>query len=363
MIVLIPAYEPGGRLLQLVESLRRVGVHDVLVVDDGSGSRYDAWFAMVRDAGARVVRLPRNRGKGAALKVGFSLLAAQGRDEVVVCADSDGQHAVDDIIAVGREAERWGTTVLGVRAFAGSVPLRSRLGNALTRRAFRLAGGADVSDTQTGLRAYPAALLDWLSQVPGERYEYETRLLLEAARARLPWREVAIATIYHDGNSGSHFRPVVDSLRVYAPLVLFGVVSLVSFVLDAAALLALFALTGDLLASVVMARMVSASVNFMLNRRVVFTDTAMSLRASALRYWALVPTLLLANYLLLSLLLAAGLALLGAKVITEATLFLTSYAVQRALVFARVHRGVSRSRSAASTPDLAAAAYTPPGML
>lgn len=351
MIVLIPAVEPGDRLLPLVEGLKRHGVADILVVDDGSGPAFEATFTAVAAAGARILTLSHNRGKGAALKAGFADLASRGGRDVVVCADSDGQHAVTDIVAVGQEAQRRQVTVLGVRRFGSGVPLRSRVGNAMTHHALRLAGGGRVSDTQTGLRAYPAEMLDWLGQVPGDRYEYETRLLLEADRAGLPLHEVEIQTIYHDGNTGSHFRPVVDSVRVYAPLALFGLVSLASFVLDAVALLAIYRLTGALLVSVVMARAISASVNFLLNRRVVFTDSGLSLRASALRYWALVPTMLLANYLLLSLLLAAGLALLVAKVITEGALFVTSYVVQRTIVFARSRRPSQPSTLPAVEPQ------------
>ena len=103
--------------------------------------------------------------------------------------------------------------VLGVRAFSGRVPLRSRVGNSLTRWAFRAASGVGVSDTQTGLRGYPAELLGWLGTIEGDRFEYESNLLFEAKAAHVAVKEIEFQTIYLDENASSHFRPVQDSVR------------------------------------------------------------------------------------------------------------------------------------------------------
>lgn len=345
MIVLIPAYEPDRRLVEFVAALDRLPDATVVVVDDGSGPGYDEVFLRARIAGARVERCPTNRGKGAALKHGFEVIRDGVAGEVVVCADSDGQHAVDDVVRVAAGVSATGHTVLGVRRFSGDVPLRSRFGNGLTRAMLALATRRMLVDTQTGLRGYPSELLPWLIDVPGCRYEYETRLLLEAHRAGHQVEQVDIATIYHDGNAGSHFRPVVDSIRVYLPLLAFGLVSLASFLIDAAVLLTAFAATGWLLGSVVAARAVSSTFNFVANRRVVFTDATTSLRQAAARYWALVAALLVANYLMLAALTGIGLVLLAAKVVTEVTLFLTAYAVQRLLVFRVPGRRAGRPAS------------------
>jgi hypothetical protein len=86
--------------------------------------------------------------------------------------------------------------------------------------------GQPVRDTQTGLRAYPASLLDWLDSVPGERFEYEMNVLLHAARAGHPIEQLAIMTTYVDDNSGSHFSSVTDSARVYGQLPRFAMSSL-----------------------------------------------------------------------------------------------------------------------------------------
>jgi putative flippase GtrA len=332
VVVLIPAYEPDTRLIELV---RRLPHHRVVVVDDGSGNAYTPVFERVRDLGADVITLAGNRGKGCALKTGFAHVEARFPGHPVVCADSDGQHRVEDIDAVAaRLAATDAAMVLGARRFTGPVPARSRFGNTMTRAAFRLVTGRAVSDTQTGLRGYPARMLSWLGNVRGDRFEYEQRLLLRAAREGLPLEEVEIATIYLDANASSHFRPIRDSVRIYGQLLSFAASSLLGFAVDAALLFALATLTGNLIASAVAARVVSASVNYGVNYRYVFGGRS-SRWGSALRYAALALGVLAANVALLQALTAGLGSLVVAKVITELVLFAVSYAVQRLFVFRR----------------------------
>ena len=341
MIVLIPAYQPDGALIDLV---RHLPGRDLVIVDDGSGPRHAGVFARVRALGAEVLTVEHNRGKGHALKLGFAHIADRHPGRDVVCADSDGQHRPHDIDAVARRlADPDAAMVLGCRRFTGAVPLRSRLGNRVTRTVFRLVTGLDVSDTQTGLRAYRAHLLPWLIQVGGDRFEYEQRLLLGAARERVPVAEVGIATVYLRGNESSHFRPVRDSLRVIRPLLTFAASSLLAFAVDTAALLGLAALTGDVVLSAVAARLLSATVNYRVNGAYVFGARH---RSSARRYAALAAVLLVANVLLLETLTAATGSLVAAKVVTETVLFAAGFAIQRRLVFA-----VSARRSRIVAPS------------
>jgi putative flippase GtrA len=334
MIVLIPAYQPDQRLVRLVS---RLGGHRILIVDDGSGGSYRHVFEEARRAGADVITLAGNRGKGFALKTGFAHIAARHPGVDVVCADSDGQHRAEDIEAVaGRLRTSPAAMVLGVRRFTGPVPARSRYGNAATRILFRMITGLAVSDTQTGLRGYPARMLGWLGRVPGDRFEYELRLLLRAARERLPVEEVGIATVYLDGNSSSHFRPVVDSARIYGPLLAFAGSSLLAFAVDAALLAMLVSWTGQLVTSAVAARLISATLNYTVNRTAVFGgDGRTPHRRAAPRYAALALVSLTANVALLELLTPATGSLALSKVVTEAALFLAGFAAQRLFVFGR----------------------------
>ena len=242
MIVLIPAYEPDARLVTLVTDLGQAdpGTH-IIVVDDGSGAASNPVFDAVRALGAEVIGHPANQGKGYSLKVGFRHILTRYPGADVVSADSDGQHRVRDILRVAARVEQHAgrpgaPLVLGGRRFTGQVPLRSRLGNTLARQAFRFTTAQSIHDTQTGLRGYPAALLEGLIGVEGDRFEYELNTLLEASAAGRAIDEIAIETVYLDGNRSSHFRPVVDSLRVMRPLLIFGAVSFGSFLVDLVAL-------------------------------------------------------------------------------------------------------------------------------
>lgn len=360
-VIVIPSYEPDARLVHLVEELRfRVPGCEILVVDDGSGPRYARVFEQAVAAGALLIGTPANVGKAHALRSGFAWALRERPGYNVICADSDGQHRVHDILRVADvlggqrdsharpESEPNPMVVLGGRRFTGSVPVRSRFGNSLSRVAFRFATGRSITDTQTGLRGYPAEALPWLLSVRGERFAYELQILLDAASRGFVVEEVPIDTVYLDENASSHFRPIVDSVRVLLPLLLYGASSFLSFLLDTAVLILLDAVTNSLFLSVVGARAVSAGGNFALNRQVVFRrqrtaeTSSLPFRTQLLRYAALATAMLAANYLALTALTAFGIPLLGAKVMTEVLLYVVSFQVQRVLVFGRVRRSGRR---------------------
>ncbi|KAA8998793.1 glycosyltransferase [Paenibacillus spiritus] len=336
MTVLIPAYEPDSRLVELIANLRRMTDAPIVVVDDGSGERYREVFRQAGDAGCTVLTHGTNRGKGSALKTGFRYILEHVPSAAVVCADSDGQHTPQDILAVGRASEAAESgMVLGSRQFTGRVPLRSRFGNRLTSRVYGAATGTPIGDTQTGLRGYPRSMLRWLCQVPGERFEYEMNLLLEAPVQGYAIRELPIETVYLNGNESSHFRPVADSLKIYLPILKFCAASLVSGALDFLLLLLLQALTSNLLLSVVLARAGSSAANYAVNRKLVFgRRSGTALGRSVRRYYALAALILGLNYGLLSVLhTGLGVPLIPAKLAVEGLLFLLSFGVQRRFVY------------------------------
>ncbi|MGF0117476.1 glycosyltransferase [Promicromonospora sp. Marseille-Q5078] len=337
-IVVVPAYRPDATLPDLVRALAARGLPDVLVVDDGSGPAHAAVFDALARRGVEVLRHDGNRGKGAALRTAFARVLERHPGRDVVTADADGQHTPDGVRAVAdRLAAGGADVVVGERELASAgVPLRSRVGNALSGAAFRAATGLPVRDTQTGLRGFRAATLPWLLEVTGDRYEYELRVLLETSARGAVVASVPIETVYVDHNASSHFRPVRDSLTVMAPLLAFAVSGLLAFGVDAGALLALQAATGSLALAVVGARVLSAAVNFGVNRALVFgrSRRPAPVRESAARYAALALLLLAASYGMLDALHGTlGVPLLVAKVLTDAALFLASWTVQRQVVF------------------------------
>ena len=354
MIILIPAYKPDQSLVRLARALRKQDpAAEILVIDDGSGSTYAPIFTELRIDGVTVQIHPANKGKGAALRTGIAWAKANRPGEVIVTADADGQHLPRDIFRVGVRTESLAASgqraiVLGVRTLpapdAGEegtrVPLRSKVGNSATVGFFALATGKHVADTQTGLRAFTPQILDWLLQIPGDKYEYEFSMLLRATRAEVELVQVPIVKVYEPGNPTSHFRPLQDSARIYAPLLLFLASSFVTgFLVDALALFALVALGVPLLGAVVGARIISALTNFTVNRIIMHDGGSRpSTSSSLVRYATLAVGILAANAALMEALTGLGASLLVAKILTELILIPVSFAVQRRWVFLPTQR-------------------------
>lgn len=354
MIILIPAYKPDQSLVRLVHALKAQDASaEILVIDDGSGSTYAPIFAELHLDGAIVQTHPVNRGKGAALRTGIEWAQTNRPGEILVTADADGQHLPQDIFRAGVRAESLAasgqrTIILGVRTKpdpnAGEegtkVPLRSKIGNSATVGFFALATGARVADTQTGLRGFTPQILDWLLQIPGDKYEYEFSMLLRATRADVELVQVPIVKVYEPGNPTSHFRPLQDSALIYAPLLAFLASSfLTGFLVDAIALFVLVGMGAPLLAAVVGARVISALTNFTVNRIIMHDGGSRpSTSSSLVRYATLAVGILAANAALMEALTGLGASLLVAKILTELILIPVSFAVQRRWVFLPTQR-------------------------
>ncbi len=343
-VVLIPALDPDARLARLVAEL---GPERGVVVDDGSGPASRDVLEQVRALGATVLHHGRNRGKGAALRTGIAHTRSARPGIDVVTADCDGQHRPDDVAAVEAALRASaGRIVLGERRFTGDVPLRSRVGNRVARRLFALASGVAVQDAQTGLRGLPSATLPWIVAVPGDRFEHEQRVLLEAARRGIGIEGVPIATVYLDGNASSHFRPVADSVRVLAPvlapLLRALAVGLACFALDAALVVVLATtlsavVAGSAALAAVVARTVSAGAHFALSRRWVFRSRG-PVGPQLRSYVALALAVVLVGAGLLQLAVSAGAPILLAKLAIDLALAALVFVVQRFLVFAAAGR-------------------------
>jgi len=331
-IAIIPAYNPQPVLVDIVEELIAKGFK-VVVVDDGSSDESAAIFqAACRQA--TLLTHEGNRGKGAAIKTGIGhVLETWGENCIIATVDADGQHEVDDVVRVCEEARKHPEALaLGSRSFDNEVPLKSKFGNEVTRIVFRIVSGTRVHDTQTGLRAFSGQLAPALLHMDGSRYEYEMNVLMECTRMNIPLHEVSIRTIYIDDNAASHFDPIRDSVRIYREILKFSMASFASFLIDYALFCALLALTGAPVASNIVARLASATVNYTINRKAVFTSSA-PLSKSLAQYAALAVFVLACNTLALNALVALGANAYIAKIAVEATLFIVSYTVQHTFIF------------------------------
>lgn len=220
--IIIPALEPERDLINYIQKLSETIKGEIVLIDDGSGREYREIFRRAEAVpGCTVLYHKKNLGKGRALKTGFKY-AGDRTDERswILCADSDGQHAAEDMISLLAAAqEHPGALILGVRKFWGKgIPVRSFLGNWISSLMFYLACGVWLRDTQTGFRAFDSSLLQLFLQIPGERFEYEMWMLKVCAQKGIPFHTREVQTIYIDGNQGSHFRPIRDSHSVMQAL-------------------------------------------------------------------------------------------------------------------------------------------------
>jgi glycosyltransferase involved in cell wall biosynthesis len=253
-VIIVPAYQPSAALPALVRELIGAG-RRVVVVDDGSGPAFRALFDSL-PAEATVLRHGVNLGKGAALRTAMNFVLVTYPDAPgVITADGDGQHLVADILRVAEfVTEGSSALVLGVRAFTGEVPWRSRFGNSVTRLLVRFLVGTSISDTQTGLRGIPRSLMEALLRLTSNGYEFELDMLVLVKHRGDAIREVPIQTVYIDNNKSSHFDPIRDSLKIYFVLLRFGLLSLSTALLDNVVFFVAYRATGYIGASQVLAR-------------------------------------------------------------------------------------------------------------
>ena len=344
VVLLIPALNPDERLMELLGSLKELWTGPILLVDDGSALACGALFDRAQAAGCHVVRHARNLGKGRGLKTGFNYCLTHFPGALgAVTADADGQHTPKDILACANALRAHpGALILGCRDFDTSgVPPRSQLGNRVTRTFMRLLCGVGVTDTQTGLRAIPSSFMLQMLDMPGERFEFETNMLLETQARDVPIVEVPIQTVYLEENKSSHFNPLLDSWRIYKLLLKFCAASIAGFGVDIL-LFTLFLhifrgmkvyLVEPIVAATVLARILSATVNYLINHKAVFKSKKSSKRSFP-RY-----AILCVIQMALSAALVTWICSLGAssatlvKLVVDLFLFLLSFQIQRRWVF------------------------------
>ena len=353
--VVLPSLDPDEKLIRVVDGLLEYGFTDIILVNDGSKPENLHYFTDLAAAHPQIHLLHHevNKGKGAALKNAFHwFLANRPEGYGVVTVDGDDQHHPEDTRRCCEQMMESGNIVLGCRDFnQEDVPARSSFGNKTTSLIFKIFVGMTISDTQTGLRCIPREQLKVLSEIAGERFEYETNMLLAMKDNGMAFDEVKIRTVYIEENKSSHFRVIHDSWRIYKLILKHFFLYTLSSLLSAAVDVAGFSLLSQLLENVfsgitltaiagVTARVVSSLLNFFVNKKLVFKTNISTGKAMA-RYFMLAVPQMAAQVLLTdgacSLLNIADTAtglrtLIYTAVMT--VLYFASYVIQQRWVFA-----------------------------
>lgn len=210
--ILIPAYNPNTSLIKIVQELSKSEENVVIVVNDGTKDK--TIFHKIQNQ-CKLLEHTENLGKGRALKTGLKYIL-QNYPEIkgVVTADADGQHKIKDIEKVKLVLlKNDKSIVLGCRNFKEkNIPLRNRIGNIVINFFFKLKTNVEIKDTQTGLRGIPINLVKEIIDIPGEKFDYEMKTLINLCKKN-KIIEIPIETIYQQEIT-SAFKPLEDSYKI-----------------------------------------------------------------------------------------------------------------------------------------------------
>ena len=365
--IVIPSLNPDEKLTNTLAGVLKQGFKDIILVNDGSDENHMGPFEeAAKHPEVTILTHEINRGKGRALKTAMDYFLANRADKAgLITMDGDGQHHPEDVFNCGAALLERNELILGVRDFSqDDVPWKSRKGNNITKAVFRIFCGIKISDTQTGLRAFPTYMLPAMLTYEGERFEFETNMLLQMKKDGYKFSEVVIRTIYLENNASTHFHPFRDGWKIYKIILKFSLGTLVAFFLSSGLSflidLGLFTLLDFLLQktelanmkvpaflteaalataiAAVGARIVSSLFNYFVNRKIVFKSDK---KGSIGRYYILAAGILLASTCLITLLATLFPATFGApsalktfvKGCIDVCLSLVSYKVQKNWVF------------------------------
>lgn len=302
-VIVIPIYNPNEKITEdFLKDLTKK-FSNIIFVNDGCSSEYDEFFEKLEKK-YPVIKHSVNLGKGRGLKNSINyILNNYPEYSIIVAADCDGQHSVEDIEKCYEEAKNNpDSLILGCRDFEQSdVPFKSRYGNKITRNILKKFVGQGVSDTQTGLRAMSLDVAKKLIDVLGERYEYETNVLISCKRLNIPIREVTIKTIYIDNNGTSHFNPIKDSVRIYKFFGKYLLVSLFAYLIENILFGRLLQIDMNMYIAIplfmLISKIISNVIIYSLNKHVVIIDSIVALILSSIVLMFYIP--ISGNYILI----------------------------------------------------------------
>lgn len=336
IVILIPAYKPNKEIMlnflnELIKKFK-----NIVVVNDGSGEEYEEFFKKIKNLNIKVIQHNKNLGKGRAIKTGFNYILKNFNDiQGTITADCDGQHHVEDIEKCANKLlENPKALIIGCRNFnEKQVPIRSKFGNKLTRSIFSIFIGINISDTQSGLRAFGTELMEKFLNTTGERYEYETNMLIDCKLYDIEIKEVKIQTIYIKNNETSHFNPIKDSLKVYKLFLKYILASITSFVIDILlfSILVYIPVKNNILVATIIARIISSLYNFIINSKLVFKKCS---KTSIFKYIFLVIIQMFASGISVTIIekhLKISATII--KICVDTIIFIINFIIQREWVF------------------------------
>lgn len=347
-VVTIPILNPHIEFLSFVNGLIEYGFNKIIVVDDGSSTDSANIFdELSKVKQCDLIRHAVNMGKGRALKdaLNYYLVKYSNKYDGVITVDGDGQYLLEDVIKVNNKSNKFpDSLIVGKRNFfSKNVPFRSYFGNIITSHIFKFFVGGKLKDTQAGLRAIPNNLIYEILKLSGERYEFETNALIYSIQNKIDIKQVGIHTIYLDENKSSYFKPILDSVIIYALIfarfLKFSITSMVSFGIDYI-IFSFLSLTLDIknintriFVSAFFARIVSSLVNFYLTKTIAFSNNKRETDSLVKYYLFCFFQLLASANLVIFIVNTTNSSEYSAKILVDLFLFFVSYFIQKKFIF------------------------------
>ena len=218
IVIVIPAYNPSKKLIELVDSLILLNFSKIIIVNDGSIKGKSIFRTVKEKPECLILEYKENKGKGYALKyaINYYLENLKNNYKGIVSVDADYQHLPNDVLNIAlRLLGNQDSLILGIRDFyEKGVPTPNRFGNRLTSFIFKLLYGKNIKDTQTGLRGIPNRYLNLCLESSGKRFEFEMNMLIKFVKQKINILEIPIETVYYKRGE-SKFNKWIDSILIY----------------------------------------------------------------------------------------------------------------------------------------------------
>ncbi len=340
--VIITIYKEDKHTLDLCNRLKELGAENIVIVNDGCVQKSNFINELV-SMGCHIVTLEKRKGKGVSLRAGFEF-AEKNLFNITgfITADADGQHKAEDIMRVSRALElRPDSLIIGCRdGKKSNLNIIRRIGKSFSQVYFRVVTGTYCKDTLSGLRGIPAVLYNALIKTEGDNFDYEMNFLTKCADLKIPFFNVNITSVPPSNNEKSSYRLIRDTYLIYKTPLKFATASIGCTAVD----LVLFTLFTILLPSkglweqfsvaiaTLLARIVSGSMNFMINRKMIFDNDGKTGK-QAVRFIILFVCIMCASSLIVTLLSFLPVPPTIIKAIVDLLLWAVNYTVQRKWVF------------------------------
>ena len=351
-VIVIPALNPPSSFVSYAEALRREGFSRIVVVNDGSRTDKLPVFFKLKRLGVTVVDHPHNRGQGAALRTGFQyyLDHFQGQSDGVITLNADRQIPPSDVVRIASSLHN--EQAMG--SFALVVGTRNLEGKNVTDYDYNMGGvmkllyhmlmGVRLNDPLSGVFGIPDLRVRQCLEIGSDGYAYATSMTMSFEK--IGCRQVPVSYANYEEGVEPAFRKIPDTIRIlytiFKKFIVYSITSVGASILDVIMFGIFHSITfrGNPMAiiySTICARVISASVNYLLTKHFVFhfkSDSAQETTKSAGAFFVLTAMQCICSALIVSAMkMLLGGSAVGIKVIVDTTLFFVSYKIQHKYIF------------------------------